>query len=303
MIWLNNLIAHLLPLIPKSVVEIFARQYLAGETLDQVVKKVQELNRQNMSTTLDYLGEDPKEKFECLAAVDVYKQAVDQIHIKKLNSGISLKLSHMGLKIDKQFCFENMAGLVAYAKEKNVFVRIDIEDFSLKKDTIDIYFKLKKTYDNVGMAMQAYLRSAIDDANWLVEKKANVRLCKGAYYWEDEKNVYKDNGVVNSSYVYLLEKLLANKCFAAIATHDDALVFEAIRIIDKLKISKHEYEFQMLYGVQEHLRDILMAQDHPVRIYIPFGEQWLAYCTRRLKENPKIVSYVFAQALKNIGFH
>jgi proline dehydrogenase len=300
-IWLNNLIAHLLPLVPKSLVEIFAKQYIAGDNLAPAIKIVKDLNASNISATLDYLGEDPKNRAECLVAVDIYKKAVDEIYAQNLNSGVSLKLSHMGLKIDKKFCVKNMHAVAEYASLKNVFIRIDMEDITLKKETIDIYLKLKETFNNVGIAMQAYLRCAIEDADSMILKGANIRLCKGAYYREDKKFVYKDMGIINSSYAYLLEKILSNKCFAAIATHDEALVFEAMKIIDKLGLSKQDYEFQMLYGVQEHLRDIIRDQGHPIRVYVPFGQEWLAYSVRRLKENPQLVSYVFANGLKRLA--
>lgn len=303
MIWFNNLIAQVLPLVPKSLVRIFAKQYIAGETLMQALEKIRELNDQQITATLDLLGEDPKKRKDCLAAVNVYKKAIEEIRHQNLKSGVSLKPSHMGLKIDQQFCFENVHDLVLHAQKHNVFVRIDMEDVTLKADTIDLYLKLKKEFHNVGIVMQAYLRSAINDINQMIENKADIRLCKGAYFWEDKKNVYKDMQIINSSYAYLLEKLLSSHCFTAIATHDEKLVFEAIRIIDKLGLSKDKYEFQMLYGVAENLRKIIHDQGHPIRVYVPFGKEWFAYSIRRLKENPQMVNYIFANGIKSIFKH
>lgn len=278
----------------------FALQYIAGETLTHAIKKICELNDQHISATLDLLGEDPKKRSDCLKAVGIYKKAIQQIHDKKLPSGISLKPSHMGLKIDKGFCFENIKELVVYAAHYNIFVRIDMEDVTLKGDTMDIFLQLKKEYENVGIVMQAYLRSGIDDINRMIHQKANVRLCKGAYYWEDKKKVYKDMDIINSSYAYLLKKLLSNSCFVGIATHDEKIVFEAIKMIDELGIPKNRYEFQMLYGVADDLRTIIMSLGHPVRVYVPFGEEWFAYSIRRLKENPKMISYIFSNGIKGI---
>lgn len=297
---LNNLIANALPFFPKSFVKIFAKPYLAGETLDDAVEKIRELNHQNIAATLDLLGEDPKKRAECRAAVEMYKKAIDKIAEYRLNSGISLKPSHMGLKLDKTFCFDNIRELVSHAGMHQVFVRIDMEDTALKQDTIDLFLRVKKDFDNVGIVMQAYLRSAIPDVRRMIEEKANIRLCKGAYYWEDKKKVYKDMAIIHSSYVYLLEKLLSHQCFAGIATHDEKLVFEAIKIIDRLGLGKDAYEFQMLYGVEEGLRTIIRNQGHPIRVYVPFGKEWLAYSVRRLKENPKMISYVISNTLKKI---
>ncbi len=299
--WLNNIIAYLLPLIPKSLIKIFARQYIAGETLPQALGKVKSLNAAGINATLDYLGEDPKTKAECLLAIDVYKKIVDKIHSLDLKSGISFKLSHMGLKLDKKFCSENVYSLIEYAGSKNVFARIDMEDISLKKDTLDIYLEMKNSFEQVGIVMQAYLRCGIEDAGIMISENANTRLCKGAYYWEDEQFVYKDMAQINSSYAYLMEKLMAGGCFTAIATHDEALVLEALKSIDKLNVSKQSYEFQMLYGVRERLRDIIRDQGHPIRVYVPFGKEWLAYCIRRIKENPKMVSYIFTNTLRKLS--
>ena len=300
MIRFNTLIANLLPLFPKSFVKIFAKPYLAGETLDDAVTKIRELNHQNISATLDLLGEDPKRRSDCRAAVEMYQKAVDRIVEHHLNSGISLKPSHMGLKLDKTFCFDNIRDVVSHADVHKIFVRIDMEDITLKNDTLDLFLRLKKEFGNVGIVVQAYLRSSILDIRQMIEVKANIRLCKGAYFWEDKKNVYKDMAIINSSYAYLLEQLLSHHCFTGIATHDEKLVFEAMKIIDRLGLEKDAYEFQMLYGVEEDLRTIIRNQGHPIRVYVPFGKDWLAYSIRRLKENPKMISYIFSNSLKKM---
>jgi proline dehydrogenase len=300
MIWLNNLIAGLLPWVPRSLVGIFARQYIAGETLSDAVTKIRELNNRQIEATVDLLGEDPKSRSDCLKAVETYKNAIRQIRDHRLLCGISLKPSQMGINIDSAFCFDNITTLVRNAEENNIFVRIDMEDVSLKAGTIDLFLKLKTDYDNVGIVMQAYMRSGIEDVNRMIGHNANIRLCKGAYYWEDETTVYKDMAVINSSYVYLLEKLLKAHCFTAIATHDEKIVFEAFKIIDRLGLSKEQYEFQMLYGVSESLRQRILERGHKMRVYVPFGKDWFAYSVRRLKENPRMVSYIIENGLKNI---
>lgn len=296
----NTIIAHLLPLVPRSIVRIFADPYIAGETLDQALDEIHRLNRQNISATLDFLGEDPRTRSDCEKAVQVYKRAIDAIAARNLNSGVSVKPSQMGLKLDQEFCFDNFHALVSHARQHRVFVRIDMEDASLKTDTIDLYLRLKNEFSNVGIVMQAYLRMALDDTRLMIEQKANVRLCKGAYYWEDWKIAYKDMAIINSSYACVLEKLLAHHCFTGIATHDERLVFEALRIIDKLGCAPDDYEFQMLYGVQLALRTILHDQGHPIRVYVPFGREWFAYGVRRLKENPRMAGYIFLDTMKRI---
>lgn len=300
MIWLNKWIAQLLPLIPKAVAGIFARQYISGETLDQAVNVIKDLNTQGINATLDVLGEDPSKKRECFEAVNVYKRSISAISAQKLNCGISIKPSHMGLKIDTEFCRENLSQILDHARKNGIFVRIDMEDEALKKRTVDLFFSLKKEYENVGIVIQAYLRSAIDDINQMIEKNANVRLCKGAYFPEDKKVVYKNMEIINESYAYILEKLLTSRCFTGIATHDEKLIFQSLKIIDKLNLLKTDYEFQMLYGVQEDLRNIIKSQGHSVRVYVPFGKEWFAYSIRRLRENPQMVSYILNTGIKKI---
>lgn len=300
MIWLNNMIARLLPVVPRSLVGIVARQYVAGETLSHAVDKIKALNKRGIGATIDLLGEDPENRNECLKAVEVYTSAIREIYVQGLDSGVSLKPSHMGLKLDKAFCLDNITTLVRAAARNNIFVRIDMEDISLKPDTIDLFLKLKKEYANVGIVLQAYVRKGFEDADLMIAHGAGVRLCKGAYYWEDKKDVYKDMDIINSSYVYLLEKLLSNGCHAGIATHDEKIVFEAMKLIDKMGIPKEQYEFQMLYGVDDELRDLIAAQGHPVRIYVPFGREWFAYSIRRLKENPKMVNYIISNFIRKL---
>lgn len=296
----NNWIANLLPLFPKSFIKIFAKPYLAGETLEEALAEILELNTQGISATLDLLGEDPKRRSRCRAAVEMYLKALDRIAETRLNSGISLKPSHMGLKLDKTFCFDNIREVAGHAARRGIFVRIDMEDTALKNGTLDLFFRLKKEFNNVGIVVQAYLRSAIPDVRRMIEEKADIRLCKGAYYWEHKKDVYKDPAIIHSSYAYLLEQLLSHGCFTGIATHDEKLVFEALKTIDRLGLGKDAYEFQMLFGVEEELRTLLRDQGHPIRVYVPFGKEWPAYSIRRLKENPKMVSYVFSGMLKKL---
>ncbi|MCP3943603.1 MAG: proline dehydrogenase [Desulfobacteraceae bacterium] len=296
MIWLNSLIVLILPFIPKSLVKIVARQYIAGETLKDVVAKTKQLNRDGLQVTLDFLGEEPGSKVVCIRAIAEYEKLIEAIHTGDLKAGISLKPSQMGLKLDKDFCLTNIRHLLGLAEKHNIFIRIDMEDVSLCRETIDLFLILHGQFPNVGIVIQAYLRSSMDDINLLITRGANLRLCKGAYYWEDRKNVYKDPAIVNASYVYLLEKLLSKGCFAGIATHDEKLVFQSLGLIDRFGVSKKSYEFQMLFGVEEKLRQILLDSGHPVRVYLPFGKQWFAYSIRRLKENPKMLGYIWTHA-------
>lgn len=300
MIWFNNLIAKILPYFPKPFVGIFARQYIAGETLDDAVREVKNLNAQGICATIDLLGEEKKVKEDALKAVEIYKQVLKVIDQEKLDANISVKPTHMGLKLDKEFCYDNIKALLEEAKKINSFVRMDMEDSSSTDDTIDIYLRLKKDYSNVGTVFQSYMRRVVDDVNKVIPHNANLRLCKGAYYWEKREVVYKDGEIVNDTFRYIMEKLLSNGCYVGIATHDEKLVWEGIKLVDKLKLKKDEYEFQMLLGVDPQLRRIIVEDGHRLRVYVPFGKEWFAYSIRRLKENPKMVNYIMKNTFRRI---
>jgi len=299
--WFNNLVAHILPYIPRPLVGIFARQYIAGESLDDAVRVIKDLNAQGMCATLDLLGEEVKKKEDSLKALELYKGIFKVIHNEQLDSNVSVKPTHMGLKIDKEFCFNNLKSLIDEAKKYNNFVRIDMEDSSCTEDTIALFLRLRKEgYTNVGTVLQSYMRRTFDDINKLIPVKANLRFCKGAYYWEKRDVVYKDAGIVNDSYQYAVEKLLANGCYIGIATHDEKLVWFGLSLIDKLNLKKNQYEFQMLLGVDPELRRIIVNGGHKLRVYVPFGKEWFAYSVRRLKENPKMVTYIMGNMFNRL---
>ncbi len=298
MSWFNHLIAHTLPYIPKPIVGYFSRHYIAGEKLDDAIRVVKELNAQGMMATIDVLGEEVKSKEDSNRAVEEYLHVLEAIEKEKLDANISVKPTHMGLKIDKDFCFENIRTLVQAAVKINNFVRIDMEDATTTDDTLDMYLKLKKEYDNhVGTVLQAYLRRTINDINRLLPEKANLRFCKGIYN-EKREIAYKDKTVINYNFMYGLEKLLKGECYVGIATHDEKIVWHGLRLIDELGLRREEYEFQMLLGVDPQLRRIIVNSGHRLRVYVPYGTDWFGYSTRRLKENPAIVGHI----MKNLFY-
>jgi proline dehydrogenase len=295
MFLINKLLAWTLPLVPKLIVGFFSKKYIAGSTLQNAIDKIKEFNAREIMATVDILGEEIENEEDALKVVDEYIEVLRAIKSNQLDSNISIKPTHLGLKIDKEFCYNNIQSIVEEAKRYKNFVRIDMEDHTCTTDTIEIFLRLKENFSNVGVAIQSYLRRTIDDLNILIEKKANLRLCKGIYI-EPRDVAYKNRSIINDNFKYSLEKLLGADCYVGIATHDEDLVWHALSQIDKLGLSKAEYEFQMLLGVTENLRDFLVSAGHPLRIYVPFGKHWYAYSMRRLKENPNIARSI----IKNI---
>jgi proline dehydrogenase len=289
--WFNKLISLVLPFVPKPIVRFFSRHYIAGNTLEDAVKVVRDLNQQRMMATIDVLGEEVRVKDQSLHAVDLYKKVLDAIHQEKLDANISLKPTHMGLNLDKAFCIQNIRSLIEYARKYNIFVRIDMEDATTTDDTINMYLNSKKEFENVGTVLQSYMRRFIEDINLLIPHIPNLRLCKGIYN-EKREIAYKDKVIINWNFNYGLEKLLSHGCYVGIATHDEKLVWHALKLIDSLKLTAKDYEFQMLLGVDHELRRILVNSGHRLRVYVPFGTEWFGYSTRRLKENPAIAGHI-----------
>jgi proline dehydrogenase len=216
---------------------------------------------------------------------------LDALDEHDLESGISVKLTGLGLLFDEELCRTNLEEIIEYAAERGRFTRVDMEDSPFTATTIQIVLDLHERHDNVGAVIQAYMRRSLQDVVRLVEAGVTVRLCKGIYD-EPRRIAYKNFHTVRHHYVVLLEELLRGGVYVGIATHDEHLVLHALRLIHQLKMPDDRYEFQMLLGVDEELRSILVESGYKVRVYVPFGKEWYEYSTRRLQENPKIARYV-----------
>jgi len=294
----DRVIALTLPAVPKSVVRRVANRYIAGETTDDALRVVAGLNSRGFRATLDILGEHIRTMDQAHRATEGYLNVLEEIAKRRVDSTISIKLTQLGLKLDRQACLDMARRLVRRASELNNFVRIDMEDSSCTTDTLATYRELRREFSNVGVVVQAYLRRTMDDVCALEDLRPNYRLCKGVYV-EPREISYHDMRVINRNYVALLERLLAKGSYVGIATHDELMVWEALRIIRELKLPSTAYEFQMLLGVEEQLRDIIRAAGHTVRVYIPFGRDWYSYSVRRLRENPRLAGYVFKAMFKH----
>ncbi|HIC35580.1 MAG TPA: proline dehydrogenase, partial [Gammaproteobacteria bacterium] len=259
---------------------------------------VAHLNSAGMSATLDVLGEDSTTEEQALAGEKIYQDALRKINDRDLDANISVKLSMLGLRFDSSLCESIVRRLTQTAELHASFVRIDMEDSSVNRITLDVYRKLRLDTDRVGVAVQAYLRSTVDEVcDLLAEGDTNLRVCKGIYI-EPESLAYQEFKEVQGSFKEAVNRLLEGGATrVGIATHDPELVEAALDSIRDLGIEKDRYEFQMLLGVAERMRDQLVADGHPLRVYVPFGKEWYAYSSRRLRENPKIAGHVLRNLL------
>lgn len=289
--WLNKMIAGMLPFMPKSLVWLFSKRYIAGKKIEDAIKISRELNADGMMVTIDLLGEFITELSQAQDNKNQYLHIIETIQKAEIDGNFSLKPTMFGLLIDKEVCYTNIREIVAKAASFNNFVRIDMEDSQCVDLEIELFRRLKAEFPkNVGLVFQAYLKRTLGDVDALLdihskETPINYRLCKGIYV-ESEKIAYKKYEEINKHYLEDLEFMFKNGIYPAIATHDKPLVEGAFELIKKYNVPRENYEFQMLYGVTPQLRKAILEAGHRMRIYVPFGEQWFAYSTRRLKENP-----------------
>jgi proline dehydrogenase len=290
-------IAAVLPLVPSPIVRKVASRYVAGDDLGAALDAVARLNAEGASATLDVLGEDVARPDETRFFVDEYKRALAQIAERRLDSNVSVKLSAMGLRFDPALALENFRQIAEEAKRRGNFVRIDMEDSALTQATLDLFQRARRDFDNVGIVLQAYLRRTQADVARAIAERWSVRICKGIYV-ESPTLAFRDPDLIRRNYAYVTDRMLAAQIPVGIATHDEAMVLEALHSIELRGTPRDTYEFQMLMGVTPGLRRLILGQGHRLRVYVPYGKSWKGYSLRRLKENPAIVSHILKAALR-----
>ena len=295
MTFINNIIVSAAQVMPKSVVGIFSRKYIAGESLDSAISLVKELNAKGIYATLDVLGESVTNEEEALRAFEYALKVFDAIFEHDLKANISIKPTQLGLSFDEQFACEQIRKLVKRANEIDNFVRIDMEDSQYTDTTVKIYKRVFEEFGNVGIVLQAYLKRSFNDTVMLNKLGTNYRICKGIYI-ESASLAYKDKQMIRDNFIKMLECMFKNGNYVGIATHDEYLIDNAYRMIKELNIPNDKFEFQMLLGVREDLRNKINNDGYKIRIYVPFGKDWYAYSIRRMQENPQIAGYI----VKNI---
>jgi len=287
----NSLIVRIVQLMPKPVVGFFSKKYIAGETLQDAVDFVKKLNSKGIYATMDVLGESVANKEESIKCKKEALEVLEAIEKNKLMANLSIKPTQMGLAIDEQFAYEQILEIVKKASKYNNFVRIDMEDSSFTSKTLNLYKRIYADYNNVGVVIQSYMKRSYDDVVSLNKIGTNYRLCKGIYV-ESESIAYKGKQEIRDNFLKLLDVMLKDGNYVGIATHDKPLIDAAYDRIKNKNIPKDKFEFQMLLGVREDLRDKINSDGYKIRIYVPFGKDWYAYSVRRLKENPSMAGHI-----------
>ncbi|HEY7598467.1 MAG TPA: proline dehydrogenase family protein, partial [Candidatus Limnocylindrales bacterium] len=271
-------------------------RFIAGEKLADALDDLERLRQAGLRWTVDVLGESVSSRAMAEAAADRYIETLDVLAERGFEANVSLKLTQMGLDIDAGFCRANVGRVVDRAAELGAFVRVDMEDHTKTEVTLEIARELHRRYHDVGVVIQSYLRRSAADVEQLIAEQMRVRLCKGAYD-EPASVAFRHRAEVDRSFTELMERLLTDGRYPALATHDEALIEHAIAFCAAQAIGPERFEFQMLYGVRRDLQERLIELGYTVRVYVPYGSQWYPYYMRRLGERPANVLFLLRTVL------
>jgi proline dehydrogenase len=285
-----------------SIARKAASRFIAGEKLDDAIDVIKTLNAKNINATLDHLGEHTSTPERAVQAADDVIAIIERINREGVRSGVSIKLTQIGLDVNEDLCRENLNRILEKAKDQSTFVRIDMEDSQWVHKTLTLFYAALEKFgpETIGIVLQSYLYRSEQDVTDLMKVGARIRMCKGAYK-EPEEIAFPDKADVDANFD-LLVALMYDGCsengvplisqdgkippIPAIASHDDARVRFAKKLLDQKGLPKEAVEFQMLHGIRRDLQDILAGEGYPVRVYVPYGSEWYPYFTRRLAERP-----------------
>lgn len=290
----DQLIVKTLPLVPKVIVARLSKPYIAGAELDHAVKCVKRLNEGGFRATIDVLGEFITSFDQVEDTIHDYLHVLQAVEEHKLDANISIKPTFFGLLLDENKSTETMKTVLQETVRRGNFMRMDMEDSPCTSKTIETYLNFRKSFGpHLGIVLQAMLRRSMTDIEDICAQGAgHFRLCKGVYV-EPESVAFQGYQEIRENYLACLERMFDLGAYVGIATHDQYLVEQAEKMIQRRGLNSDLYEFQMLLGVRETLRDAIKGRGHHVRVYVPFGRDWYGYSTRRLKENPALAGTFF----------
>jgi len=292
---LNTLVAHAIPWIPRALIQKISRRYIAGDDLADALARIRQLNAQGFCVTVDVLGETASTAQQAESTASEYRRLLEAIQRHGLDATISVKPTALGLLLDRQACGQRLEHIVRSAVEHQTAVCIDMEDVRCTQMEIDLFSQIRARYSNVGLALQAYLRRTYQDIEPLLRDGNNLRLCKGIYLEERSQLVdhaWSDRSAINAHFLAHVTRCFDTGTFVGVATHDAVLVEQVVALARSRRIDPGKFEFQMLLGVCQPLRDRLLRTGFKVRIYVPYGGDWYGYSIRRMKENPRIAGHV-----------
>lgn len=294
----DRAIVHILPAVPRSIVQRLSAPYIAGATLEESRSLVARLNGEGKLATVDVLGEEIRQPSEAEAVAAAYHGALDAIAADRLDANVSVKLTALGLELDVDLCRSLLATVVADAAARGIFVRIDMEHSGCTDDTLRLYRELREAgRNNVGIVLQSCLRRTLSDIGDLADLRPSVRLCKGIYV-EPASIAYTGRQQIRGNFLLALDALLEGGSYVAVATHDELLIERSLERVAGME--RDAYELQMLLGVREDRATELVEEGHRLRVYVPYGDRWYEYSLRRLQENPAVAGMVAKATLLRV---
>ena len=267
------------------------KRFIAGEDLETALRITRQLNQEGFLVALDYLGEDTHRIEDAEYAAEQYITLLEQIHKSGVNSCISIKLTQLGLDLGDAIARRNLEKVLAASRELNNFVWVDMESSKHTQAILDLFCELYPRYPHSGTVLQSYLYRTPQDLERLISLGARIRLVKGAYA-EPKEVAYPDKRSVDRQFKIQMEMLLEKGNEPAIATHDTRLISHAKHHAAELGLSRTQFEFQLLYGISRELQKRLVAEGYRTLIYVPYGEQWYPYFSRRLAERPANLYFI-----------
>jgi len=281
-----------------AVFKKLTTRFVAGETIDEAIEYIKEINAEGCSATFDHLNESVGSAAEADSEVSEYLNILSKIDDTGINSNVSIKLTQFGLGIDPELAYKNARRVVEEAQRRGNFVRVDMEDSQVTQVTLDIFKRFRDEFglNDVGIVLQSYLRRTYSDAQELVKLPARIRICKGAYNEPPEVS-FPEKKDVDHNYVRVMQLLLSSGTYHGIATHDPKMIDATVDFVNRQGIGKDKFEFQMLYGIRRDLQRQLARDGYNMRVYVPYGKHWYPYFMRRLAERPANIWFV----LKNVA--
>ncbi len=294
---LHRLVMNAMPLVPTSVMRRIAARYIAGETLEEALAKLEELRGRGFSGILDLLGEDVKREVAAREVADRYREGARRIAERGLDAYVSIKPTHLGLRISESLCLELYRCVATRCKELGLWVRVEMEDRTTTDATLRVFEALRADFDNVGIVLQSRLFRTPDDVAALAPGPLSVRVVKGVYL-EPASIAHTEPEPIRDAYVALCRQLFERGAHLSFATHDDGLAARLLALVHEMGVGLERYELQVLLGVREPLWESWRAGGHPVRVYVPYGPDWRAYSQRRLQKNPEMLGHVMRATLR-----
>jgi proline dehydrogenase len=274
-------------------------RFVAGETIDEVIPYIRQINSENCTASFDHLNEAVGSESEAEREVVEYLNILERISETQLRSNVSIKLTQFGLGLDPELAYRNARRVVEDAHGRGNFVRVDMEDSAVTQVTIDIFKRLRAEFglNDVGIVLQSYLHRTYADAQELIKLPARIRICKGAYN-EPPEVAYPDKKDVDANYIKVMQLLLSSGTYHGVATHDPKMIDATVDFASREGIGKDKFEFQMLYGIRRDLQTQLARDGFNMRVYVPYGKHWYPYFMRRLAERPANIWFVMKNVLK-----